>query len=266
MSNTPLSTASISKLLQAGVHLGHKTRRWNPKMLPYIHSEQSGVHIINLEQTQARLQTAFEFLRTSSAMGKRIAFVGTKKQASEIIEEEAKRCGASFVSRKWLSGLMTNFDVIKPRLNRLRHLEKMRDTGALFLSPKKEQMALNRELFKLERSLGGLKNLYSKPDIIFVVDQKREKIAVTEALKSGITLVGIVDTDSNPDGIDFVIPANDDSVRSIRLLTRLMADAILEGKDNSGGADPQPSPVCSGGPNGNPDLHDADMLTSVEQQ
>lgn len=234
-------------------------------MLPYIHCEQSGFHIIDLDQTQTRLQTAFEFMRTSAAMGKRIAFVGTKKQASEIIEEEAKRCGASFVSRKWLSGLMTNFDVIKPRLNRLRHLEKMRDTGELFRYPKKEQATLNRELFKLDRSLGGLKNLYSKPDIIFVVDQKREQIAVTEALKSGITLVGIVDTDSHPDGIDFVIPANDDSVRSIRLLTRLMADAILEGKDNSGGVDPQPSPVRSGGPAGGPDLHAVGMLRLPEQ-
>ncbi len=225
-----MSVASMRQLLEAGVHFGHQTRRWNPKMRPYIYGERNGIYIIDLEQTTRALDKACEFLRKIASEKKNIVFVGTKKQAADIIEEEAKRCGAHYVNRRWLGGMLTNFETIRLRINRLKELEEMRDTGDFYRRPKKELAVLNRELYKLEKSLGGIKNMRGRPDVLFVIDQKREDIAVHEAKKIGITVVGIIDTNCDPDGIDYVIPGNDDSIRSIKLIMSKVADSILEGK------------------------------------
>jgi small subunit ribosomal protein S2 len=225
-----LPVATMRQLLEAGVHFGHQTRRWNPKMRPFIYGERNGIYIIDLEQTQRALDKACDFIRKAASERKNIVFVGTKKQAAEIVEEEARRCNVHFVNRRWLGGMLTNFETIRLRINRLKELEEMRDTGEFYRRPKKEVAVLNRELTKLEKSLGGLKNMRGKPDILFIIDQKREEIAVAEAQKMGITIVGIIDTNCNPDGIDYVIPGNDDSIRSIKLITGALADAILEGK------------------------------------
>lgn len=225
-----MPVASMRQLLEAGVHFGHQTRRWNPKMRPYIYGERNGIYIIDLEQTQRALEKACDYMRKAASERKNVVFVGTKKQAAEIVEEEAKRCGAHYVSRRWLGGMLTNFETIRLRINRLKELEDMRDSGDFYRRPKKEQSVLNRELVKLEKSLGGLKQMRGKPDILFIIDQKRELIAVSEALKIGCTVVGIIDTNCDPDGIDYIIPGNDDSIRSIKLITGALADAILEGK------------------------------------
>lgn len=220
----------MRQLLEAGVHFGHQTRRWNPKMRPYIYGERNGIYIIDLDQTTRALDKACDYIRKAASERKNIIFVGTKKQAAEIVEEEAKRCGAHFVNRRWLGGMLTNFETIRLRINRLKELEEMRDSGEFYRRPKKELAVLNRELYKLDKSLGGIKNMRGKPDILFIIDQKREIIAVSEAKKVGITTVGIIDTNCDPDGIDYVIPGNDDAIRSIKLITGKIADAILEGK------------------------------------
>lgn len=208
-------------------------------MRPYIYGERNGIYIIDLEQTQRALEKACDYMRKSASERKNVVFVGTKKQAAEIIEEEAKRCGAHYVNRRWLGGMLTNFETIRLRINRLKELEEMRDNGDFYRRPKKEQAVLNRELTKLEKSLGGLKNMRGKPDILFIIDQKRELIAVSEALKLGVTVVGIIDTNCDPDGIDYVIPGNDDSIRSIKLITAALADSILEGKQGQTQALPE---------------------------
>jgi small subunit ribosomal protein S2 len=225
-----LSVASMRQLLEAGVHFGHQTRRWNPKMRPYIYGERNGIYIIDLEQTTRSLDKACDFIRKAASEKKNIVFVGTKKQAAEIIEEEAKRSGAYFVNKRWLGGMLTNFETIRLRINRLKELDEMRDSGDFYRRPKKELAVLNRELYKLEKSLGGIKNMRGRPDILFIVDQKRELIAVSEAIKMGIMIVGIIDTNCDPEGIDYVIPGNDDSIRSIKLILSKVADAVLEGK------------------------------------
>ena len=252
-----MPVATMKQLLDAGVHFGHQTRRWNPKMRPFIYGERNGIYIIDLEQTQRALDKACEFIRKAAAERKNIVFVGTKKQATDIIEEEARRCNAHFVNRRWLGGMLTNFETIRLRINRLKELEEMRDSGDFFRRAKKEQAVLNRELFKLEKSLGGLKNMRGKPDILFVIDQKRELIAVSEAVKMGVIVVGIIDTNCDPDGVDYVIPGNDDSIRSIKLITGALADAILEGKGQGGPAhmddtrqDEQPKSLVTAGGRG----------------
>jgi len=220
----------MRQLLEAGVHFGHQTRRWNPKMRPYIYGERNGIYIIDLDQTSRALDQACEYIKKAASEKKNIVFVGTKKQAAEIVEEEAKRCGAHFVNRRWLGGMLTNFETIRLRINRLKELEEMRDTGEFYRRPKKEMAVLNRELSKLDKSLGGLKNMRGKPEVLFIIDQKREVIAVSEAKKMGVTVVGIIDTNCDPDGIDYIIPGNDDAIRSIKLITGKVADSILEGK------------------------------------
>ena len=245
---------SIRKLMEAGVHFGHQTRRWNPKMGPYIHSARNGIHIIDLVHTVAALDKACEFLFRAAREKKNIVFVGTKKQASDIIEEEAKRCGVNYVNRRWLGGMLTNFETIRVRINRLKELESMRDTGEFYRRPKKELAVINREMFKLEKSLGGLKRMRGRPDVLFVIDQKRESIAVAEAKKVGITVVGIIDTNSDPDDIDFVIPGNDDSLRSIKLITGKLADVILSAKFDDYGKSGDDE---GGGDDGGPDLQPA---------
>jgi len=229
----------MRQLLEAGVHFGHQTRRWNPKMRPYIYGERNGIYIIDLEQTTRALDKACEYVRKAASEKKNIIFVGTKKQASEIVEEEARRCGAHFVNRRWLGGMLTNFETIRLRINRLKELEEMQTNGDLYRRGKKEQAVLNREREKLEKSLGGIKTMRGKPDMLFIIDQKREFIAVSEAKKIGISTVGIIDTNCDPDGIDYVIPGNDDSIRSIKLITSKIADSILEGKQGQAYVDPQ---------------------------
>ncbi len=233
-----MPVASMRQLLEAGVHFGHQTRRWNPKMRPYIYGERNGIYIIDLEQTTRALDKACEYVRKAASEKKNIIFVGTKKQAAEIVEEEARRCGAHFVNRRWLGGMLTNFETIRLRINRLKELEEMVSSGDLYRRGKKEQAVLNRELSKLEKSLGGIKTMRGKPDMLFIIDQKREFIAVSEAKKIGISTVGIIDTNCDPDGIDYVIPGNDDAIRSIKLITSKIADSILEGKQGQAYVDP----------------------------
>ncbi len=215
-------------------------------MRPYIFGPCNGIHIIDLVQTQHRLQEACDYLRNAAHERKNIVFVGTKRQAAEIVEQEAGRCRSYFVNRRWLGGTLTNSDTIRLRINRLNELDLMRDTGEFYRRPKKELAKLNRELVKLEKSLGGMKRMRGRPDVLIIVDQTRESIAVREALKIGCTTLGIIDTNCNPDGIDFVIPANDDSRRSIGLITRLLADAVLGDDEGSSEDDDDPD---------GPDIH-----------
>ena len=224
-----MPVASLQELLEAGVHFGHQVHRWNPKMKPYIWGERNGIYIIDLTKTSQLLDEAYEFMKKAASQGKKIVFVGTKKQATDIIEEEANRCGAYFINRRWLGGTLTNFETIRTRINKLRELEEMRDNGHMDRLGKKEVAVLTRQLAKLEKSLGGIKEMRGMPDVLFVVDQKRELLAVQEASKIGIPIVGVVDTNCDPQSVDYVIPGNDDATRAIRLITAKMADAILEG-------------------------------------
>ncbi|MCE3234564.1 MAG: ribosomal protein, partial [Vampirovibrio sp.] len=224
-----MPVASLQELLEAGVHFGHQVHRWNPKMKPFIWGERNGIYIIDLTKTSQLLDEAYEFMKKSAAQGKKIVFVGTKRQASDIVEEEARRCGAYFISKRWLGGTLTNFETIRTRINKLRELEEMRDNGHFERLGKKEVAVLTRQLNKLERSLGGIKEMRGMPDVLFVIDQRRELIAVQEASKIGIPIVGIIDTNCSPENINYVIPGNDDATRSIRLITQKMAEAIIEG-------------------------------------
>ncbi|MDX2085604.1 MAG: 30S ribosomal protein S2 [Candidatus Melainabacteria bacterium] len=225
-----MSVLSLEELMEAGVHFGHQTKRWNPKMKQFIWGERNGIYIIDLTKTTRLLDSAYEFLRQSSAQNKKIVFVGTKKQAAEIIQEEAARCGAYYITKRWLGGTLTNFDTIRTRINRLRELEDMRDNGLFERLPKKEVAVLTRQLQKLTRSLGGVKEMRGMPDIIYVVDQRRELIAVQEARKANVPIVGLVDTNCDPTLMDYMIPGNDDAIKAIRLITSKMADAIIEGR------------------------------------
>lgn len=224
-----MPVASLEELLDAGVHFGHQVHRWNPKMKPYIWGERNGIYIIDLTLTSQLLDEAYEVMKKAASQGKKIVFVGTKRQAADIIEEEARRCGAYFINKRWLGGMLTNFDTIRTRINKLRELEEMRDNGHFDRLGKKEVAVLTRQLNKLERSLGGIKEMRGMPDLLFLIDQRRELIAVQEASKIGIPIVGIIDTNCDPENIDYVIPGNDDATRSIRLITHKMAEAIIEG-------------------------------------
>lgn len=221
--------ASIRELLDAGVHLGHQAMDWNPKMRQYIYGKLNGRYIIDLEQTRYALDRACQLVGKAASDRKNIVFVGTKKLAATIIQEESLRCGTYYVNRRWLGGTLTNFETIQRQIRRLKELEEMRDLGELYRLPKKEQTLLKRELTKLEKLLGGLKGMRVRPDILIVIDQKRERIAIAEAKKIGITVIGLIDTNCNPDGVNYIIPGNDDSISAIRLVTRALADAILQG-------------------------------------
>ena len=220
---------SMKTLLEAGVHFGHQTRRWDPKMKPFIFTERNGIHIIDLQQTVGRLSEAMNFVRDLAANGGVLLFVGTKKQAQETIEQEAARCGMPYVNQRWMGGMLTNFQTIQGRIRRLAELEAARDRGEFERRPKKEASELEEEIAKLNRLLGGMKMLGRLPDAVFVVDPNREAIAVAEARRLDLPLVAMVDTNCNPDVIDYPIPANDDAIRAIRLLTGKIADAVLEG-------------------------------------
>ncbi len=223
-------TVSMRSLLEAGVHFGHQSRYWHPKMAPYIFGERNRIHIINLEHTLPMLRTALTFLEQLSRKHGRVLFVGTKRQAREVVAEEAKRCGAFYVNQRWLGGTLTNFKTIRQSLRRMEELEQMRSDGTIEKLTKKEALDLQRELDKLERSLGGIQDMTGVPDAIFVIDVGHENIAVAEAKKLGIPVVGVVDSNCNPDFIDYPIPGNDDAGRAIRLYASLAADAILAGR------------------------------------
>ncbi|HEY3081037.1 MAG TPA: 30S ribosomal protein S2 [Chloroflexota bacterium] len=224
------NVVSMKLLLEAGVHFGHQTRRWDPRMRPFIFTERNGIHIIDLQQTVARLNEAYNFVRELAAQGKTILLVGTKKQAQEAIEAEAKRSGMYFVNQRWLGGMLTNFRTIQARIRRLEELEQRRDGGDFERLPKKEAGKLEEEIFRLNRLLGGIKKMRRLPDAIFIIDPHKEKIAVTEARRLEIPIVAIVDTNCNPDEIDYPVPANDDAIRAVKLLSSKVADAVIEGQ------------------------------------
>lgn len=228
-----MSVVSMKQLLEAGVHFGHQTRRWNPKMAPYIFAERNQIYIIDLSKTVKLINEAYDFVKEVVVEGKPVLFVGTKKQAQESIKEEAIRAGEYFVNERWLGGMLTNYKTIETRIKRLFELEKMEENGTLELLTKKEKALLLGEKDKLERFLGGIKNMPELPGAIFVVDPKKEKIAVHEARKLGIPVVGIVDTNCDPDEIDYVIPGNDDAIRAVKLLTSVIADAVVEAKQGA---------------------------------
>ncbi len=225
-----MAVVSMKSLLEAGVHFGHQTRRWNPKMARYIFTERNGIYIIDLQKTVKKIDEAYNVVREVVADGGRVLFVGTKKQAQDAIENEAKRCGQFYVSQRWLGGMLTNYQTIRNRINRLHELEKMEEDGTFDVLPKKEVSQLVHERERLEKFLGGIKDMQTVPDLLFVVDPKKEKIAINEARILGIPVIGIVDTNCDPDEVDYVIPGNDDAIRAVKLITGLMANAVVEAK------------------------------------
>lgn len=225
-----MPTASMIELLEAGVHFGHQTQRWNPKMKPYIYGARNGIYVLDLRKTTDMLDAAYNIVRDFSARNKNILFVGTKKQAAEVVAEEAQRSGAYYINRRWLGGLLTNFETIRSRVNKLRELEDFISSGHVEKLPKKEVAQLQRQLSKLSKTLGGIKDMRGLPDLIFVVDQQKELIAIQEANKLNIPVICLADTNADPDNIEYLIPGNDDAIRSIKLIASKLADAVLEGK------------------------------------
>jgi small subunit ribosomal protein S2 len=223
-----MAVISMKQLLEAGVHFGHQTRRWNPKMDRYIFTERNGIYIIDLQKTVKKVDLAFNFVRDLAGQGGTMLFVGTKKQAQDSVKEEAERCGMYYINQRWLGGTLTNFDTIRKRIARLVQLETMEEDGTFDVLPKKEVGILNKEKDRLKKFLGGIKEMKRLPDALFIIDPRKERIAVAEAHKLNIPIVGIVDTNCDPDEIDYVIPGNDDAIRAVRLLTAKMADAIIE--------------------------------------
>ena len=232
-----MAVVSMKQLLEAGVHFGHQTRRWNPKMAEYIFTERNGIYIIDLQKTVRKLEEAYNFIRELSENGESVLFVGTKKQAQGSVREEAERAGAYFVNARWLGGMMTNFTTIRHRIDRLRQLRAMEEDGTFDLLPKKEVIKLKLEIEKLEKFMGGIKDMKKLPGALFIVDPRKERIAVAEAKKLGIPIVAIVDTNCDPDEIDYVIPGNDDAIRAVKLISATMANAIIEGREGQMGAE-----------------------------
>ena len=225
-----MAVVAMKQLLEAGVHFGHQTRRWDPKMAEYIFQARNGIHIIDLQKTSKKIDEAYEFLKQQVEEGKTVLFVGTKKQAQECVKEAAEKSGMYYVDQRWLGGMLTNFETIRARVQRLKDLETMQEDGTFDVLPKKEVILLKKEMEKLEKNLGGIKNMESIPGVIFLVDPKKEHIAVLEAKKLGIPTIGLVDTNCNPEEVDYVIPGNDDAIRAVKLITDVMANAIIEGK------------------------------------
>src|SRR5690625_3002344 len=225
-----MSVISMKQLLEAGVHFGHQTRRWNPKMKKYIFTERNGIYIIDLQKTVKKINEAYNFVRDLSADGGTVLFVGTKKQAQESVRDEALRSGMFYVNQRWLGGTLTNFETIEKRINRMKQIERMEEDGTFEVLPKKETVELSKEKDRLVKFLGGIKDMKRIPDAMFVVDPRKERIAIAEAIKLNIPIVGIVDTNCDPDEIDYIIPANDDAISAERLLTSKMADAVIEGR------------------------------------
>lgn len=225
-----MAVISMKQLLEAGVHFGHQTRRWNPKMAEYIYTERNGIYIIDLQKTVRKAEEAYNFMREVAANGGKVLFVGTKKQAQDSIKEEAERCGMFYINNRWLGGTLTNYTTIRKRIGRLFELHKMEEDGTFDLLPKKEVAKLKLEMEKLDKNLGGIKEMNGIPDCLFVVDPKKEHIAVMEARRLGVPVVGIVDTNCDPEEVDYVIPGNDDAIRAVKLIAGKMADAVIEGK------------------------------------
>ena len=232
-----MAVVSMKQLLEAGVHFGHQTRRWNPKMAPYIYTERNGIYIIDLQKTVKKLEEAYNFVRETSANGGNILFVGTKKQAQDAIKEEAARCGGYYVNARWLGGMLTNFRTMRTRIDRLAQLRKMEEDGTFAMLPKKEVIKHQGEIAKLEKYLGGVKEMKKIPAALFIVDPRKERNAIAEAKKLGIPVVAIVDTNCDPDEIDYVIPGNDDAIRAIRLIAATMANAAIEGRQGEDNAE-----------------------------
>jgi len=231
-----MSYITMKEMLEAGMHFGHQTRRWNPKMKPYIFAARNKIYIINLDKTLPLFNKAYEFIAKTAAKGGTVLFVGTKRQGQEIIKEEAERCGMFYINNRWLGGMLTNHQTIKNSVERLKKFEAMQEDGTINQYHKKEALQLQKEALKLERNLGGIKNMKGLPSAIFLIDPKREDIAIEEANRLGIPVVALVDTNCDPDGIDYVIPGNDDAIRSIKLIASKMADAVLSGKEQLGAA------------------------------
>ena len=231
-----MAVVSMKQLLEAGVHFGHQTRRWNPKMAEYIFTERNGIYIIDLQKTVKKLEEAYMFVRDIAAEGDEILFVGTKKQAQDSIKEEAQRCGMPYVNARWLGGMLTNFSTIKRRIKRLGQLQAMKADGTFDILPKKEAAKLDLEIEKLEKFMGGITEMKKQPAAMFIVDPRKERIAVAEAKKLGIPIIAIVDTNCDPDEIDYVIPGNDDAIRAVKLIAGAMADAVIEGRQGMQGA------------------------------
>lgn len=231
-----MAVVSMKQLLEAGVHFGHQTRRWNPKMAKYIFTERNGIYIIDLQKTVKKLEEAYNFVRDLSVEGKSVLFVGTKKQAQDSVKEEAERAGAYYVNARWLGGMLTNFTTIRTRIERLKQLRAMEEDGTFDLLPKKEVVKLNLEIEKLEKFLGGIKDMKEIPGALFIIDPRKERIAVAEAKKLGIPIVAIVDTNCDPDEVDYVIPGNDDAIRAVKLISSAIANAIIEGNEGRMGA------------------------------
>ena len=225
-----MAVVAMKQLLEAGVHFGHQTRRWDPKMAEYIFQARNGIHIIDLQKTSKKIDEAYAFLKEQVEEGKTVLFVGTKKQAQECVKEAAEKSGMYYVDQRWLGGMLTNFGTIRKRVQRLKDLEKMQEDGTFDVLPKKEVILLKKEMEKLERNLGGIKDMEEIPGVIFLVDPKKEHIAVLEAKKLGIPVIGLVDTNCNPEEVDYAIPGNDDAIRAVKLITDVMANAIIEGK------------------------------------
>ena len=225
-----MAVVAMKQLLEAGVHFGHQTRRWDPRMAEYIFQARNGIHIIDLQKTSKKLDEAYSFVKEQAEEGKTILFVGTKKQAQECVKEAAERCGMYYVDQRWLGGMLTNFKTIRTRVERLKELERMQEDGTFEVLPKKEVAALKNEKEKLEKNLGGIRDMKEMPGAMFVVDPKNERIAVLEAKKLNIPIVGLVDTNCNPEDVDYPIPGNDDAIRAVKLITDVMANAIIEGK------------------------------------
>ena len=225
-----MSVVAMKQLLEAGVHFGHQTRRWDPKMAEYIFQARNGIHIIDLQKTSKKLDEAYAFMKEQAEEGKTVLFVGTKKQAQECMKEAALKCGMFYVDQRWLGGMLTNFETIRARVQRLKDLETMEQDGTFDVLPKKEVILLKKEMEKLERNLGGIKEMDKLPGVIFLVDPKKERIAILEAKKLNIPIVGLVDTNCNPEEVDYPIPGNDDAIRAVKLIADVMANAVIEGK------------------------------------
>ena len=225
-----MAVVAMKQLLEAGVHFGHQTRRWDPRMAEYIFQARNGIHIIDLQKTSKKLDEAYAFLKEQAEEGKTVLFVGTKKQAQDCMKEAAEKCGMFYVNQRWLGGMLTNFETIKKRVDRLKQLEKMQEDGTFDVLPKKEVILLKKEMEKLEKNLGGIKDMEELPGVIFLVDPKKERNAVLEARKLNIPTIGLIDTNCNPEDVDYVIPGNDDAIRAVKLIADVMANAVIEGR------------------------------------
>ncbi len=225
-----MAVVAMKQLLEAGVHFGHQTRRWDPKMAEYIFQARNGIHIIDLQKTSKKLDETYSFLKEQAEEGKTILFVGTKKQAQECVKEAAEKCGMYYVNQRWLGGTLTNFETIRKRIGRLKELERMQEDGTFDVLPKKEVILLKKEMEKLEKNLGGIKDMEQLPGVMFIVDPKKERIGILEAKKLGIPVIGLIDTNCNPEDVDYAIPGNDDAIRAVSLIVDCMANAVIEGR------------------------------------